>query len=454
MKPISLEKIAEVTGGTYHGSESEKTTLIANVVKDNREAADGSLFVCIPGAKVDGHDFADSAYEKGAVCCLAEKTLDTDRPYVLVENTAKALAELAAYYRGLFDIPIVGITGSVGKTTSKEMTAAVLSEKYNVLKTTANLNNELGVPLTLLSLREEHTAAVIEMGISDFGEMRRLSRMVRPNINLMTTIGYCHLENLIDLEGVLRAKSEVYEFMPEDGIAVVNGDDEHLRSYDPGIKKITYGLTPDNDLWADNIKSSGLKGITCDVHSEKGDFTLDIPAFGNHMVLAALAAAAIGRELGVSDNEIAAGVKNYAPVGGRANVIDTGYITIIDDCYNANPNSVSAAILSLSQLKGRKVAILGDMFELGKDSRELHREIGMYAGHQGIDSLICLGKEAEFMYKGMIASKCERESWFFPMKDSLYSVLPSLIRKGDTVLVKASHGMHFEEIVEELKKLK
>lgn len=454
MKPISLEKIAEVTGGRYYGDESCKGDLIANVVKDNRDATEGSLFVCLPGANFHGHDFAEKAYAAGAICCLAEKVLDTDKPFVYVENTAKALADLAAYYRSLFSIPIVGITGSVGKTTAKEMTAAVLAKKYNVLKTDKNLNNELGVPLTLLSLREEHTAAVVEMGISDFGEMRRLSQMVRPDICLMTTIGYCHLENLGDLAGVLKAKSEVYEYMAADGIAVVNGDDEYLKNYDPGIKKVTFGLNNDNDFWADNVRIKGLSGVTCDVHTENSEFALEVPAFGSHIVLAALAAAAIGRALDISDKDITAGVMDYVPVEGRANVIDTGYITVIDDCYNANPNSVSAALMSLSILPNRKVAILGDMFELGKNSKNLHREIGICAGHNGIDSLICCGNHAEFTYKGMIASGCQKESWFFPMKDSLYSVLPSLIKQGDVVLVKASHGMHFEEIVEELKKLR
>ncbi|MBE6948939.1 MAG: UDP-N-acetylmuramoyl-tripeptide--D-alanyl-D-alanine ligase [Ruminococcaceae bacterium] len=453
MKPITLEKIAEVTGGKYYGDDASRNTLITSVVRDNRDAEEGSLFVCLPGANFHGHDFVELAYGSGAVCCLAEKVLDTDKPFVCVENTRKALADLATYYRSLFDVPFVGITGSVGKTTSKEMTAAVLSKKFNVLKTTGNLNNEIGVPLTLLSLREEHTAAVIEMGISDFGEMCRLSAMVKPDICLMSNIGYCHLENLGDLDGVLKAKAEVYEYMSENGVAVVNGDDEKLGAFDPGLKKITYGLSDKNDLWADNIKSNGLKGVTCDVHSKDSSFSLNVPAFGSHIVLAALAAGAIAKELGVSDEDIAAGVMDYAPVKGRANAIDTGYITIIDDCYNANPNSVSASLLSLSTLEGRKVAILGDMFELGKDSKNLHREIGLYAGSLGIDSIIALGNHAEFIYKGMIASGSERESWFFPMKDSFYSVLPSLIKKGDTVLVKASHGMHFEEIVEELKKL-
>ena len=454
MKPVSLEKIAEVTGGEYRGPQELRSALIANVVKDNREASEGSLFVCIPGEHSDGHRFAGAAYNAGAVCCLAQRELDTDKPYVLVRDTQQALKALAEWYRSLFHIPVVGITGSVGKTTSKEMTAAVLGRRFNVHKTSLNLNNELGVPLTLLGLREEHTAAVIEMGISDFGEMRRLSKMVRPDINLMTTIGYCHLDNLIDLDGVLRAKSEVYEYMNADGVAVVNGDDEKLAAYDPKIKKVTYGLSDKNDLWADNIKSMGLEGVSCDIHTRDGKFSLTIPAFGSHIVLAALAACAIAKELGLTDDEIIAGVGDYAAIGGRANAIHTGYITIIDDCYNANPNSVSAALLSLSGLDGRRVAILGDMFELGSDSKNLHREIGLLAGKLGNDSIICLGEKAEFIYKGMIASKAERESWFFPMKESLFSVLPRLIHEGDTVLVKASHGMHFEEIVEELKKLK
>lgn len=454
MKPLMLETIACVTGGTYIGDDAKKSITITGVVRDNREAFDGCLFLCIKGERADGHNFANKAFDAGAACCLCERPLDDPRgPYVLVESTLQALKGLGEYYRGLFDIPVIGVTGSVGKTTAKEMTATVLSQKFNVLRTPENLNNEIGVPLTLLSLKEEHEAAVIEMGISDFGEMSRLAKMVRPDICLMTTIGYCHLEQLGDLNGVLKAKSEVFKLMKPSGLAVVNGDDALLLDIDPGMRKITFGLGMHNDFRAVNIQTLGMSGVKCDIISGSGCVSVLIPAFGSHMVLGALPAAAIGRHLGLTDEEIRLGLLNYATVGGRANIITTGYITLIDDCYNANPNSVTASILSLCTLEGRKVAILGDMLELGRDTNELHRGIGILAGKSGVDCLICCGARAESIYKGLISSQIQIEAWHFPLKDALLSVLPSLIKKGDNVLVKASHGMHFEEITEELKKL-
>ncbi len=453
MKPLSLNTIAEITGGEFYKNGADGETLISSVVIDSRKAEPGSLFICTVGERVDGHDFAASAAAAGAVCCLAEKKLPDGVPYILVNSTLESLKTIAEYYRGLFDIPFVGVTGSVGKTTAKEMTAAVLSQKFNVLKTPENLNNEIGVPLTLLSLRDEHTAAVIEMGISDFGEMSRLAKMVKPDICIMTAIGYCHLETLGDLDGVLKAKSEVFGFMPENGIAVVNGDDEKLSAFDPGIRKITYGLGEKNDFYADNIENGGFDGVSFDICRSGKRFGVQIPAFGSHLALAALAAAAVGSCLGIEPCDIRAGLSKYAPVGGRANVEHTGYITVINDCYNANPNSVTASLKSLAFLSGRRVAILGDMNELGKNSDDLHRSIGLLAGELGIDCLICCGRKAEFIYKGHISGGTSLEAWYFPLKEALFSVLPSLIKKNDTVLVKASHSMHFEEIVEELRKL-
>ena len=453
MKPVTLKTIADVTGGKLVGGGED--TLITGVVRDNREVKDGFLFVCFPGARVDGHDFASDAFSKGAAACLAQRELsDAAGPYILVEDTFTALKELAKYYRSLLNIPIIGVTGSVGKTTAKEMTAAALSAKLNVLKTAANLNNEIGVPLTLLSITEEHDAAVVEMGISDFGEMARLADMVRPDICIMTTIGFCHLETLGDLDGVLRAKSEVFEYMGENGVAIVNGDDEKLGAFDPGVRKITFGYGENNDWRGVNVRTDGTEGVLCDITNPDGAFSAYIPAFGSHMVLGALPAAIAARLLGLTDEEIERGLLKYAPVGGRANIQETGYIRIINDCYNANPNSMAASLASLSEVEGRKVAILGDMKELGAASRDLHRSIGDLAGQYKIDSLICLGAEAEFIYKGFIAGGYETEAWHFPMKEAMFSVLPRLIKEGDTVLVKASHSMGFDEVVEELKKLK
>ena len=454
MKPLSLETIAQVTGGRYVGADAQRQTCITGVVRDHRQIQPGNLFVCIQGARVDGHNFAGAAYASGAACCLAEHPLaQAAGPYILVDSTLRALRALAGYYRTLFDIPVVGVTGSVGKTSAKEMTAAVLSQRFQVHKTQENLNNEIGVPLTILGLRAEHQAAVIEMGISDFGEMSRLAEMVRPDICIMTNIGYCHLEALGNLEGVLRAKSEVFQFMRPDTVAVVCGDDALLSAYDPGIRKITFGLGPQNTVHAENVRNLGFDGVTCDVVHSAGQFAVRIPAFGSPMVLAALAASAVGLTLGLTDAEISQGIADYQPVGGRANVRKSGYITVIDDCYNANPNSVSASLASLASISGRRVAILGDMLELGKNSDQLHRDVGVLAAKLGIDALICCGKNAEFIYKGLISTGLETPAWHFPMKEALLRTLPSLIRQNDTVLVKASHGMHFEQIVDELMTL-
>ncbi len=460
MKPLTLETIARVTGGAYVGADILKNTAITGVVHDNRKVKEGNLFICIKGARADGHSFSGSAFDAGAAGCLAEQPLPGARgPYVLVDSTLEAVKALGEYYRSLFDIPVIGVTGSVGKTTAKEMTASVLAQKYNVLKTPENLNNELGVPLTLLSMQAEHEAAVIEMGISDFGEMRRLAKMVRPDICLMTAIGHCHLDTLGDLDGVLKAKSEVFEFMKPEGLAVVNGDDPLLFALEPGVKKRTFGTGSHNHVRAENIKASGPRGITCDIvfngpAGENGRVGVLIPAFGSHMVLGALPAALIGRELGLTDDEIRLGLLNYTTVGSRSCLFDTGYITIIDDCYNANPNSMSAAITSLCSLEGRKVAILGDMLELGRDTDDLHRQIGVFAANSGVDCLICCGARAEFIFKGLISTGKSVEAYHFPLKDALFSKLPALIKQGDNVLVKASHGMHFEEITAELKKLR
>lgn len=454
MKPLTLSDISRVTGGKYIGDTGLADTCITGVVRDNRQVKPGNLFLCIHGARVDGHDFAPAAYKAGAACCLAEHELpEPAGPYVLVTSTLEALKALGEYYRGLFDIPIIGVTGSVGKTTAKEMISAALSAKFNVLKTPENLNNEIGVPLTLLSMCQEHTAAVIEMGISDFGEMHRLSKMVRPDICLITTIGYCHLENLGDLNGVLKAKTEVLDYMPESGAIVVNGDDEMLSGYETALKKITFGMDRKNDYYAKNVTSYGSDSVSCIVCGKEGEQPLTVNAFGSHMALSMLPAASIGYLLGMTGDEISRGIASYATVGGRAAACDTGYITVIDDCYNANPNSVTASLKSLAMLDGRRVAILGDMKELGYRSQELHREIGELAGKCGIDCLICCGNQAEYIYKGLVKSGSSIEAWFFPLKEALFSRLPSLIHKGDKVLVKASRSMHFEEISRELKKL-
>jgi len=451
MKHLTPAIIAKVTGGEYIGDASSRDNRVQGAVRDHREVAPGNLFICIRGARVDGHSFADAAYSAGAACCLAECALpNAAGPYVLVRSTLEAVKTLGAYYRSLFNIPVIGITGSVGKTTAKELVAAALGARFCVLKTAENLNNELGVPLTLLSLEERHEAAVIEMGISDFGEMGRLAQMARPDIFIMTKIGYAHLDNLGDLNGVLKAKTEAFAYMNADGVGVLNGDDELLWGFDPGMRKITYGVLPRNDFRAENVRTEGVGLVAFDAVSDAGSFTVTVPAFGEHIANMALAAVVIGRLLGMTDDDIARGLRSYAPVGGRSSVTDTGYITLIDDCYNANPSSVNPALESLAKLTGRRVAILGDMNELGERSDELHFETGVFANQCGLDLLVCCGDKAKLMYEGF-KSAGGTGAKYFETKAQLIAALPELIEKGDSVLVKASNSMRFEEIVAALK---
>jgi len=454
MKYLTPEIIAEVVGGTYVGDDSMRNVRVSGAERDNRDIMPGNLFICIRGERVDGHAFANAAFAAGAACALAEQTItDAKGPYVLVDSTQLAIRELGSYYRSLFTIPFIGLTGSVGKTTAKELVAAALGAKLRVLKTRENLNNELGVPLTLLSLDEHHEAAVIEMGISDFGDMSILAQMVRPDIFIMTKIGYAHLKELGDLNGVLKAKTEAFEYMMPESIAVMNGDDELLLNFDTQRRTIYFGLGENNDFRAVNVRMDGTDSVEFDILSDTGQFSVKIPSYGRHLAEIAPAAAAVGRLLGLADEEISRGLETYSPVGGRANAEFTGMITLIDDCYNSNPNSVKAALVSLSSLPVRRVAILGDMLNLGAKSGELHHEIGLFAAECKVDLLICCGDEAAFIYKGF-KSGGVREACFYNKKADLMKALPELIKKEDAVLVKASNGMKFSELIPILREVK
>ena len=458
MKPMTLAQAAAAVGGKLIG---DGDAVIRAVVMDSRVDVSGALFVAIGGARADGHDFVGDVLRRGAVGCLVEREVDVAGSYILVDSTLRAVRDLAAYYRSLFDIPVVGITGSVGKTSTKEMLATVLAEKFCVHKTAGNLNNELGVPMTLLALREEHEAAVIEMGISDFGEMTRLTEMVRPDVAMITIIGYAHLDNLGDRTGVYRAKTEIFHGLAADGMALVNGDDDMLwpciiTDISPdktGVTKRTYGLEARNDFRAVGIENRGESGTACVF--EWGDTVLPvaIPAFGRPMVYAALAAAAVGDRLGMTAAEIARGIAAFRNVAGRAAVSKTDSLTVIDDCYNANPSSVKAALASLVELPGRRVAILGDMGELGTDAAGLHREIGTLAGESGVDLVIAIGEMSAHTYAGAMAANADLLAWHFPDKAEALAVLPGVLQRGDNVLVKASRFMRFEEIVGTLREM-
>lgn len=451
MKAMSLKEIAAACGGQYYGDETKLSTEVTGVAIDSRKIENGYLFIPIKGARVDGHTFISQVMNQGALCTLTEHPLTTEsETYILVKSCEQALKDLAEHYRKALDIKVVGITGSVGKTSTKEMIASVLSQKYKVLKTAGNFNNEIGLPLTIFSITEEHDIAVLEMGISDFGEMHRLAKMARPDICVITNIGLCHLENLIDRDGILKAKTEMFDYAQPNAKYILNGDDDKLITVQDreGYSPLYFGLSTTFDAYAEDIHSLSLKETQCTLHLGDKSVEAVIPIPGLHMVYNALAGALVGRELGLTMEEIQAGIEALVPVSGRNNMIQTDEYLIIDDCYNANPISTKASLDVLSTADSRKVAILGDMFELGANEKALHYEVGVHAAQKGIDLCICIGKLSRNTAKGVSDGK--GNVIHFETKAEFLSKRNELLQKGDTILVKASHGMEFSEIVEEL----
>ena len=455
MKNLTLNHIAGACGGQYAGPEEMRDFCVTDITTDSRQVKEGGLFVAIPGERVDGHAYIQKALDAGAAAVISQRELPgAEFPYIRVESSLQAVKDIAEFYLRGLGIPVVGIAGSVGKTSTKEMAASVLSQKYRVLKTEGNFNNELGLPLTIFRLREEDQIAVLEMGISDFGEMHRLSKIARPETCILTNIGWCHLENLKSRDGILRAKSEIFDYMQPQGHIVLNGDDDKLSTIREvkGIVPRTFGLGSRNDVWADQLEPQGLKGISCRIHTPEGSFSVLVPKPGEHMVYNALAAAAAGLYYGLTLEEIRAGIESYETIRGRFRILDTGRYTVIDDCYNANPVSMKASLQALQDGKNRRVAVLGDMGELGEQEAELHRQVGEYAGSLDIDALYCAGPLSRHLAEAAKKADPRLDTAWYPSRDQLMVELTKLLREGDTVLVKASHYMGFDKIVNMLSK--
>lgn len=467
MRNLTLLNVAKACGGRLLGAEGREDLELTCAVIDSRKLEKGGLFFAARGEKVDGHQFIGQVFKQGASCVVTEKTpeevecfygvaADEWGPYILVEDSFQALKKTAAFYRSLLSIPVVGVTGSVGKTSTKEFIAGVLSEKYRVLKTEGNYNNEIGLPLTLLRIREGHEAAVVEMGISDFGEMSRLGEIARPDICVITNIGQCHLENLHDRAGIFKAKTEIFDYLQEDGRVCLNGEDDLLFRVKQVQGKPVYhfGISENEDftVYASDIENLGLLGSHAVMHIAGNTYPVEIPLPGQHMVINAMAAATVGTLLNLTPDEIKEGISKVKPVDGRSRLIRLTDKLIIDDCYNANPVSMKAAIDLLMTAAGRKTAILGDMFELGEGSEDMHAEVGAYAVEQGVDALYCVGETSRFMYDAALERyDGSQDIRYFENREELLESLPELILAGDTILVKASHGMGFHAIVDSLQ---
>ena len=505
MKNMTLRKIAEAVDGVLHiggrtSAADADTAEAEGVVLDSRKVGKDFVFIAPRGERVDGHSFIGQVFNAGALGVICERAPeDPGGAYIVVRDSFQALKDLAEYYRRQLDIRVVGITGSVGKTSTKEFVASVLSKGFRVLKTEGNFNNEVGLPLTVLQIREDCEIAVLEMGISDFGEMHRLSRIARPDVCVITNIGQCHLENLGTRDGILRAKTEIFDHMQEGGRICLNGDDDKLVTIREvrGSVPVFFGNGDNCAVCADHYENRGLMGSRAQIHVRETvgkaeaemAFTAEIPLPGEHMLYNALAATTVGVLFGLKAQQIRAGIREVEAVGGRSHVIRTDRLILIDDCYNANPVSMKAAIdllhmTDVSDLAAdvseiavasnaaevsdtiglpdstarqgryknvRKAAILGDMFELGTDEAALHREVGIYAAGKDIDVIICVGRLCRNMYDGVRSVGNPSVSpYYYESKEALFADIGEIIRDGDIVLVKASHGMHFEEIIERL----
>ena len=473
MLGLTPRRMAMECGGVLHvpeGFEALAETEVSMITTDSRKAQEGCAFAAICGTRVDGHNFIPDVVSKGALCVIAEREpADPDGfIWIKVYSTVTALGSIARFYRENLGLPVVGITGSVGKTSTKEMVASVLSQRFRTLKTQGNFNNELGLPLTVFGLDTEHEAAVLEMGISDFGEMHRLARIARPDICIMTNIGNCHLEQLGDRDGVLRAKSEIFDYLEGDGKIILNGNDDKLVTIKEvnGIRPYYYGIPDDEhpaggnekwpklDFYADNMTPLGLEGTRCVIHTPESSFEATVPVPGTHMVMNALAGAAAGYVSGLSDEMIREGIGNMERVKGRFNIIQTGKLTVVDDCYNANPMSMAASLDQLVYANGPASAVLGDMGELGSDEIAFHEQVGVHAARSAIRKLFCIGPLSRHMAQAAEKTEgSEVEVYWYPDIDTFLEKGAGSILPGETVLVKASHFMHFEQIVTALTEM-
>lgn len=453
MIKMKTEEIASACHGISSGSAE-----VDSVVIDNREAKPGSLFVAIKGERLDGHEFVKAAEDAGAAAALVSRDVDCNIPVIKVKDTGKAFLELANHYRKKFDIPVVGLTGSVGKTTTKEMIWNVLGARFNAYKTQENLNNEIGVPRVLLGLEKEHTAAVIEMGMNHKGEISRLTAAVQPTMAVITGVGVSHIENLGSREGILAAKLEIVEGLPDGATLILNADNDMLSTVTEEtlgnrvvIKR--FGIETKADITAENIVyNDNSTDFTACIFEER--FNVTIPTTGAHNVYDALAALLVGHELGIDNESAAKALLLYEPSGMREKTEIVNGVTLIEDCYNASPDSVKALSETL-KIKGengrRKIAVIADMLELGSYSEKAHSDCGRFLADAGVDMLLTYGTLSKYTAESAKKNGVIRV-FDFDDKKELANHLCQILKPGDVVAFKGSRGMKLEEVIETVKK--
>ena len=436
MIPFPIHEILSACGGQFYGDPWLLSQCCSGISINSRNVTDGMLYIPVIGERFDGHSFIPDARSRGALCVLTDRMLP-EQPFIMVPNVLHALQDIAHVYRNRFSIPVIGVTGSVGKTSTKEMIASALSSRLCVLKTEGSLNNQTGVPQILFRLDPSHQAAIIEMGTNHPGEIDSLARMTEPTICLFTNIGVAHIEFFGSREGIFRGKTEMIPWMRPGDTIIANGDDEFLKDIRGAV---LFGTGTNCSVRAEKISDLGLNGISYHVCTPAGNFPIHVPQPGT---------GGLYNSLGINLGDLACGIASYVPPSGRLYVRRTKSLTILDDAYNANPDSMRASIDVLEKVNGRRICILGDMLELGRDSSVYHSEIGVYAANHGADIILCLGPDSRYICDGANSVRSGIAYHYCDRKE-LIACLSKVLLPGDTVLVKASRGIHLEEIVSEL----
>jgi len=477
---VNMLTLADVIEGlTEYRWAATESQVISRVTIDSRLAVADSLFVALPGEQVDGHDYLDDAFDRGAIAALVHRAPTTICQILEIEeqsakkqapdavfpdslilpiclkvtDSLKALQQLATYWRARLNPHVVGITGSVGKSTTKELTWAVLRQRFNTLRNPGNLNNEIGLPLTVLQLDDSHERVVLEMGMYNLGEISQLCAIARPHIGVVTNVGPAHLERLGTIERIAQAKAELVEALPADGVAILNQDDQFVRAMagKTRARVFTYGLTPEADLWASDIESEGLEGIRFVLHYQRETIHAKVPLLGRHSVHTALRATAVGLVEDMTWQEIMMGLQDSSVQLRLVSTPGINGSTLLDDTYNASPASTIAALNLLDDLTGRRIAVLGDMAELGDQEEEGHRRVGCRAADT-VDMLITVGHRAHMMAEEARACGLSPEAITqVESNDQAIAHLRELIQRGDVVLIKGSRSMAMEEIVTALQ---
>ncbi len=450
MQPLLLSQIALATGGELLGADCE----VSRVVTDSRQLAPGDLFVALSGERFDGNAFVEQAQAAGASAAVVTRRPSVELPCVLVADSRFALGQIAHLNRQSFNGPVIAISGSSGKTSCKEMLAAILRQRGAVLATRGNLNNEIGVPLTLLEIAQEHHCAVVEMGAAARGDIRYLCDFAHPDIALLTNAQRAHIAGFGSLEGVAHTKGEIYQALKSDGTAVINADDQFCELWcelAASRKRVLFSLNdPSADYYARDIQQDLSSGLRFTLVSPAGEVAIEMPLLGRHMVANALAAAAAAGAAGATLDDVRAGLAALQPVPGRLHpqrlsLPGGGAITLLDDSYNANPGSVRAAIDLLADAPARSWLLLGHMAELGDDEREQHADIGAYAAQSGVDALWAVGPRA-----ALVAEAFGDGGRAFDDRDAIARELPAQLKDGDVVLVKGSRSAAMDRVVQQM----